>query len=358
MLPKEPYKRFAVITMYVAVAALAVYIIFNYLWEAILPFVVAYIFAECFKPIVKYAEAHERFPKKTIVLFVILLAAAAVAMLIYALARQLVLEIGDLLQKGEQTVARMQSDSRYAEEIIEKINGMVPFVDIRGKLWELLQNPEAGLWSAAGALGERLSDGIFAAVGSVAKFLPNLLLSTAVIIIATYYFAIERVKVNCFFLSLFPKTVRPLLKTAKDVLADTVGKYLRAYGILFFITFAELLAAFMIIKVEYALVIALIIALIDILPVFGAGLVLIPWGIFLLTASDYGRGIGILVTYAVITVIRQVIEPKIVGKFIGLSPLAALAAMYIGLKLMGVIGIFVLPIAAIVVKKFLTVEEE
>jgi predicted PurR-regulated permease PerM len=124
---------------------------------------------------------------------------------------------------------------------------------------------------------------------------------------------------------------------------------------LFFITFAELFIAFLIIRIEYSFVIALLIALIDVLPVLGAGAVLIPWGIISMVFGNYSVGIPILISYAVITVVRQIIEPRIVGKFIGLPPLAALASMYIGLKLMGVIGLFVFPVGAIVVKRVLEI---
>jgi sporulation integral membrane protein YtvI len=185
-----------------------------------------------------------------------------------------------------------------------------------------------------------------------------MILSTIVAVIATYYFAIDRVKINCFFLSLFPKRFRPLLKAGRDLLADTVGSYVKAYGMLFFITFAELFIAFLIIRIEYSFVIALLIALIDVLPVLGAGAVLIPWGIISMVFGNYSVGIPILISYAVITVVRQIIEPRIVGKFIGLPPLAALASMYIGLKLMGVIGLFVFPVGAIVVKRVLEIYRE
>lgn len=353
MLPQEPYKKFAVITLYIAVAIAALYIIFNYLWGAILPFVIAYIFAECFRPVVRYSERNRRFPKRFFVLFVVLLAAISVAMLIYAATRQLFLEISDISSHIGDAIQRIQTDESYAEEMIEKINGIIPFVDIREKLWSMRENLGSELWSMAGSLSEAISGGIISFVSSAATFVPNVLLTGAVIIIATYYFAIDRVRVNCFFLSLFPKRIRPMLKTAKDVLAETVGRYLRAYGILFFITFGELLISFMLIGIDYSFVLALVIAIVDILPVLGAGTILIPWGIISLVSGDYARGVSLLVAYAIITVVRQIIEPKIVGKFIGLSPLAALAAMFVGLKLMGIVGIFILPIAAIVAKRIL-----
>lgn len=358
MLPQEPYKKFAVITLYSAVAVAALYLVFNYLWGAILPFVVAYVFAECFKPVVRYSEKHKQFPKRFFVLFVVLLAAFSVAMLVYAAAHRLFLEISELSKQVGDAITRVQTDDAYALEMINKINGIVPFVDVSERLWAVRKNLDAELWSMVGRLGEAFSGGLISFVSTAAAFVPNALLTGAVIIIATYYFAVDRVRVNCFFLSLFPKNVRPTLKSIKDLLSETVGRYLRAYGILFFITFGELLTSFMIIGVEYSFVLALVIALVDVLPVLGTGTVLIPWGIISLALGNYGRGVGILVTYAVITVVRQIIEPKIIGKFIGLSPLAALASMFFGLKSMGIIGIFVFPIAAIILKRVLELRSE
>ena len=353
MLPNEPYKRFAVITMYVAVAVAVIYIVFNYLWGVILPFIIAYIFAECFRPIVKYSETHKRFPTRFCVLFVVFLAAASIAGLIYAIGRQVVLEISELAINIKDTVALIRTDDAYAHETIDKICDMVPFVDLRDKLWEMRSNLDEELWGMLVGFGENISGDIVSFMGTAVAFLPNALFTTAVVIIATYYFAIDRVRVNCFFLSLFPENIRPTLKNVRDVLANTVGKYLRAYGLLFCITFGELLLAFVILDVNYSFVLALIIALVDFLPVLGTGTVLIPWGIALMIIGNYGLGIGIFITYLVITVLRQIIEPRIVGKLIGLPPLAALASMYIGLNLMGLLGLFVFPLGAIVLMRFI-----
>ncbi len=117
------------------------------------------------------------------------------------------------------------------------------------------------------------------------------------------------------------------------------------------ITFLELFVAFTVLGIKYAFLIALVIAVIDILPVLGTGTVLIPWSIFLLLIGDYYTGIALIIVYIVIAVIRQIIEPKIVGKYIGLYPLLTLVAMYTGLRVMGVLGLITFPLIIIIVKK-------
>lgn len=358
MLPQEPYKRFAVITLYFAVGLAVTYLFFNYLWKAILPFFIAYIFAECFRPIVKYSETHKSFPKKFFVLFVVLLATASLVMLLYAVTKKVFIELNELSSRLKETVEQIKNDDSYAQEVIDNVNSYIPFVDVRSRLWEMRSNLDSELWTMALSFGESATGGLVPFLGGAAMALPNALFFILVVIIATYYFAIDRVRVNCFFLSLFPKSLRPTLKKAKDLLSNSVWKYLRAYGLLFLITFAELLLAFVIMNFDFAFVLALVIAIIDVLPVLGAGTVIIPWGIIALISGDYATGIGLLVIYAIITVIRQIIEPKIVGKFIGISPLATLASMYIGLKLMGISGLFAFPLGAIVVKRLLQMQQE
>lgn len=358
MLPTEPYKKFAVITMYVAVALAVFYLVFRYLWGALLPFFIAYIFAECFRPVVRYSESHDRFPKRFFVLFVVVLVAIVLAFLVFAVVKRMLFEITSLGENLKSVVYQMRTDDGYAYDMIEKINSYVPFFDVRERLWEMRSNLDEELLSMTLSFGERVSGDILSFLGSIAAFVPKTLLSFAVIIISTYYFAVDRVRINCFFLSLFPKDVQKFLKKGKDALSETAGKYLNAYGLLFLITFSELLLSFLILGLDYSFILALLISIVDILPVLGTGTVLIPWAIVGLFAGNYTLGTGLLVTYAVITVVRQILEPKIVGKFIGLSPLASLASMYIGLELMGVIGIFIFPIGAIIIKRLISYKEK
>ena len=127
-------------------------------------------------------------------------------------------------------------------------------------------------------------------------------------------------------------------------------QYVKAYLMILFITFLQLLVGFLCLKIPYALTLAAIIDMIDILPVFGVGTVLVPWAALLLIQGEVYTGIGLLIVFAVIWVVRQVIEPKIVGHSIGLPPLVTLMGMYIGYKFMGFAGLFVFPLVLILFK--------
>jgi predicted PurR-regulated permease PerM len=107
--------------------------------------------------------------------------------------------------------------------------------------------------------------------------------------------------------------------------------------------------------IDYAFVLAILIAFVDFLPVFGTGAVLVPWGIILLLMKNYFLGVGIIIIFVLMTIIRQIIEPKIVGKSLGVPPLMTLAAMYTGFSLCGFGGLFLFPIALTVGKTVLEV---
>ena len=130
-----------------------------------------------------------------------------------------------------------------------------------------------------------------------------------------------------------------------------VGRILRVYLLLMCITFVELFIGFKILRVDMAFFYAFLTAIVDILPVLGTGTVLIPWGIIACILGNMGMGVGILILYVIITAVRQFLEPKIIGQQVGLHPIVTLICIFAGGKFMGILGIFLFPIMATVLKK-------
>ena len=119
---------------------------------------------------------------------------------------------------------------------------------------------------------------------------------------------------------------------------------IRSYALIMFITFVELSIGLSVIRVERAMLVALLIAIFDILPVLGTGGIMIPWAILTALGGNVPRALALLVVYVIITIIRNIIEPRIVGKQIGLHPVLTLMSMFVGTHLFGVVGLFGLPI--------------
>lgn len=186
-----------------------------------------------------------------------------------------------------------------------------------------------------------------ALAASVIKALPSILLSFAVAMISSFYFALDRDRITGFIASAVPKKWRLSLPELRRRAGKTAAGYVKAYLLILLITFCELFVGFSILGIDYAFLIAAAVAVIDILPVLGVGTVLIPWVAIEFVSGNIRLGVGLLILFAVIEIVRQFIEPRIVGGTLGIHPLVTLAAMYIGFALFGVGGMFIGPIIAL-----------
>ncbi len=192
----------------------------------------------------------------------------------------------------------------------------------------------------------------------IAKNIPSFLFSSIVALVASCYIAKDYDGLNKFFKSLCPVRVYDNIIKIKLILSQSFLKLIKGYILLTTATYIQLTLGFWILGIKYALLLALIVAVIDLLPVLGTGTVLLPWGITLIAIGDSFKGFGILILYLIITVIRNFLEPKIIGRQIGINPLFTLLAMFIGLKIFGFWGIIILPVALIVTIKYYKNEME
>lgn len=138
----------------------------------------------------------------------------------------------------------------------------------------------------------------------------------------------------------------------KDIFINSVLKLVKGYLILMLITLLELVAGLYLLRVKYAPIIALIISVVDVLPVLGTGTVVIPWGIIEIIMGNGAKAVGLFVLYAVITLVRSFAEPKIIGNQIGINPLFTLIAMFVGLKTLGFLGVLIFPTVLIVTVEY------
>lgn len=202
-----------------------------------------------------------------------------------------------------------------------------------------------------------LSSGI-TGVYSVVKNIPSALLSLVIGIIAWIFFTKDYNYIVGFIKCQLPESKKNLLSETKQIFSKTILKMLRAYGLIMFITFCELFLGLTILNLigvmdnGYVFMIAIAIAVFDILPVAGSGGILIPWAVISVILGSYPQAIGLIIIYVVITVIRQYIEPKIVGTSLGVHPIVTLAGLYFGLKLFGFMGMFIVPLTVMTLKAF------
>ncbi len=193
-------------------------------------------------------------------------------------------------------------------------------------------------------------------IWNTAKQIPTTLVSIVVAIVACCFMTADFASVKKLVLGFFQPDTRTKIVRAKRLLFPSLGKMAKAYGIIITITFCELSLGLFLLKLMgiydsgYIFVIAILTAIIDIVPVLGTGTVLIPWAVISLLNANYPLAIGLIVMYACITVIRQIIEPKLVAAQLGIPAFLTIVSMFIGSQIFGVIGIFILPITIVMLK--------
>ncbi len=198
--------------------------------------------------------------------------------------------------------------------------------------------------------------GPLSGVISTASKIPSIIIGVVVSIIASCFLTVDYQKLKNFIIAQFPEKKQADLRRAKNLLKESLTKMGKAYALIIIITFFEMFVGLSALKLigvysaGYIPIIALVTAIVDILPILGTGTILLPWALISLITGNFGLGIGLLVIYGVITVIRQIIEPKLVAGQLGLPPIVTLACIYFGLKLFSVLGMFITPVAVVMIK--------
>lgn len=203
----------------------------------------------------------------------------------------------------------------------------------------------------AGEMVSEISGGVLSGVSGVAAGIPGFFVKLLITVIATVFMELEFHSMMQFLQKQVPKEYQKMLLDGKKYVAGTLAKCVLSYSLILGITFAELCIGFLLLRVDGAFVIAFIIAVLDILPVLGTGAILLPWAIIAMSAGNVVMGVGILVLYIVITIVRNMIEPKLIGKQMGLSPVVMLPCMLLGAKLFGILGLFGVPLLVAFLKE-------
>ena len=236
----------------------------------------------------------------------------------------------------------------YAKEFItttaEKVEKLIMQINQNEALIDQINKIEGQLLGAVGEVVSKLSMAVVGGASDFAKSVPAFFIKLVLMIISTFFIAIDYDKIVGFIHKQIGTKASSLISEIKKYVFGTVFVCIKSYAIIMCITFVELSILLSIIGVENSIIIAFCISLFDILPVFGTGGIMIPWGIITLIMGDITMGILLLGVYLLVTVIRNIIEPHIVGGELGLHPVVTLVSMFIGVNVAGVIGLFGFPI--------------
>ncbi|MEG2286864.1 MAG: sporulation integral membrane protein YtvI [Ruthenibacterium sp.] len=316
------------------------YCVLKYVLPMLTPFLLAFFFAFLLQPLITWCSKHTKASRKALAVLVLVAFYAVLITLVVLIGTRAVVTIRDgfsalplfYAETLEPAIAQVQQN---IESFFHSIN---PSAQL------LLDGFGETITASLSALVTTISNSAITGVTGFATGLPSVFVNCLLTIISSFFFVTDYYKITSFLMRQLPKGARDLLFKIKSQGVDVLLRFARAYAILLSITFVELSIGFLLLGVRNALLVAFGVALVDILPVLGTGTILIPWGISMLILGDLPAGFGLLILYAIITVVRQTLEPRVVGKQIGLYPLITLVCMFVGAYLFGFVGMFGLPI--------------
>lgn len=321
---------------------LVVWLGIRYLLPLCFPFLLGTGLALLAEPVVSFFCRRLHFPRSLAAGIGVTAAFAGISLLFLLLFAFLVRELGvlagilpDLTETARSGLTLLQS---FLLGLVEKLPPSVR---------SLLARNVTELFSGGSALLDKAFQYVLGLAGTILTHVPDSALSLGTGVISSFMISAKLPKIRKWIKKHFHREkLRPVLHSWKRM-KSAVGSWILAQLKLAGMTLFLLAAGLLILRVPYGLLLALVIALVDAVPVLGTGTVLLPWSLILFLQGDTARSIGILGLYGVITLTRSVLEPKLVGKELGLDPLVTLFALYAGFKLWGIGGMILAPLLAV-----------
>ena len=347
-LPDEPYRRTVYIVFYSVLGIMVVYVAAKYIFPILLPFLIAFGAAALLRRPSAALAARLRLSQKVTSVVLVLVVLTGLIALVSVIAAEAVSQLSALAKRlvGQQ------------DEILSGLSALLDKVGAFLAKMPLFPGDDADSMreSIGTAFSELVKNTLVSfvsrlpgIVGRLVSAVPQALIFSVMTVLAAIYFCADYEKILRWIKSHLKGRPLAAVREMYGQTGRTLVRYLKSYAVLFFLTFAELFVGFTVLKIDYAFLIALVTAIVDILPILGTGTVLIPWAVCLFLVGNTRAAVGLLILYAVISLVRQIVEPRIIGAGIGLHPLAALVSMYVGLRMFGVFGMLAMPIAVVIV---------
>lgn len=333
-------------------ALVAVYLLFIYVFPIVgeiissifvwfLPFVFAIIMAVIIEPIVNWFEVHTRLSRSLSVLLSLVLTVGGFIYIISVIISKIITEMSGLyplvIAQSDQIINILMDGVSNFKLFYLSLN-LPP--DVQATLQGNLENSMEVLRS--------FLDSSINYLVTVMGMLPDLFIFLIIATVATFFIIKDRAILRKFILQIIPVNAQSKTRDVIGQLFTALTGFMKAYSILISITAIITVISLTILKVDYVLTIGIIVGFLDILPVLGPGTFFIPWIIWTFITGNTKLGISLLVVYIIISVVRQVLEPKIIGDNIGLHPLATLMSLYVGLQLGGLVGMVMGPVSIVI----------
>jgi sporulation integral membrane protein YtvI len=344
--PYDKKRQFIINAVYILLIAAIVYLIFKYAISLLSPFILAFLIAYVLKGPAKAISELTKLPNKLVSFILVLVFYGGAGILVSLVGVKLISIIS-------QTSSALPEIYEYQLRpfLLTTFDGIEQTVFlIDAALVDVLNTATEQLVNSLGDNVTSISLTFVAFLSDLAGSLPAFLIKILLMVIATFFMAVDYEMLSSFVFRQFSKKGNEIIQTIKNFIVNTLFVVVRSYALIMSITFVELSIGLSIIGIDNPILIAFFIAIFDILPVLGTGGIMIPWTIITLLQGNVQTALGLLLVYLFVTVIRNILEPKIVGSQLGLHPVVTLMSMFLGVNLLGVLGLFGFPIALSLLK--------
>lgn len=309
-----------------------------------LPFVIAIIVSAIANPLVNFLEKKVKILRKHSSAVIIVLVLAVLFALIYLLIWSILQGFQSLFGEMDNIIATFLG---FLDEFRAALANLS--ISLPDSLHQTINSLDASIETALTTFATDLMEQInLSAAGSYLNSALNLLILIIISILATYFVMIDRNKLALTISRAVPTSIQQYYRVVVDNIKTAVGGYVKTQLKLMIIIMLALFVGFKLLKVEYALLLAFITAILDFLPVFGTGTIIGPWVVFKIISGDYLYAVFLIIIYLVCLLLKQLLQPKIMGDSVGVSPLFALFFMFVGYRINGIIGMIIgIPIGMI-----------
>lgn len=314
-----------------------------------LPFILAYVFSLIINPLVIFFNEKLKIPRRLAAGVLTLVFVFVIGALLYYLTFKIVVYVQQLVADWENIKAYWIG---LGNDLYDRFNGM--YANASPEIQNVIDIAYETMLQELKTLFAPIANAVISFTTSFAMKLPSVIIFTVVMFLATYFILSENEMIASLIRRLFgQKTLSRISSVYKDMI-KALGGYIKAQLLVMSIVSIPLMIGLYFAGVEHFILIALLIAFFDALPVFGSGAILIPWAIYGFITENYLVGIIMLVLYFTVIITRQLLEPKIVGEHIGVPPIFTLISMYAGLKIFGIVGMILGPVCILIIKNLYT----
>jgi sporulation integral membrane protein YtvI len=342
---KEDNKlQFILKCVYIAVILIIIWVVFRYLFRWIMPFIIGYLIAALVQPAVRLLHKRIRLNRRAAGVITVLMFLAVLVLILSLCITKAVVELAAVAKVLPAFFEELAVSVGHISQRIAVYVDSLP-VDYSSKVAASLESMSAELMQLSS-----ISNGTISFVYNMVSKVPGLMLNTIVTVVSACFISMDYGEIRGFVLRQLPTKYQEWACDIKVFMFNTIAKLIRAYLTLMAITFTELCIGLVVLRIPHAVAVAAVIAIVDILPVLGTGTVMIPWALIELLIGDIYLAFCLIAVYAIIMVVRNILEPKIVGYHLGLYPLVTLMSLFVGLKIFGFSGMILFPMIIIVLK--------